>query len=171
MSEKINFDAWLAEHAANLTPPVSNKEIFPGNEDFIVMVVGGPNQRTDYHVDPYEEVFYQIKGNMHVNTMTPEGGVRVDINEGEMWMLPRNVPHSPQRPEAGSIGLVFERIREPGTLERFQWYCPSCDALIHEVELQVTDIAVDLPPVFDGFYGSEEARTCNGCGHVHPGRA
>lgn len=171
MSEKLNFNDWLEQNAANLKPPVANKEVFPGGEDFIVMVVGGPNQRTDFHVDPYEEVFYQLKGNMHINTMTSDGPMRVDVNEGEMWVLPRNMPHSPQRPEAGSIGLVFERVREPGTLEHFQWYCPSCNALIHDVELQVTDIVVDLPRVFESFYGDIDARTCAECGTVHPDRA
>lgn len=166
----LDFDAWLAENGPLLKPPVGNKEIFPGQSDFIVMVVGGPNQRTDFHVDPYEEVFYQLKGTMHINVMTPDGPQRVQISEGQMWVLPRNLPHSPQRPEAGSIGLVFERVREPGTLERFQWYCPGCNALIHDVELQVTDIVVDLPPVFEGFYGSEQARTCSACGAMHPGK-
>lgn len=166
----LDFDAWLAENGPLLKPPVGNKEIFPGQSDFIVMVVGGPNQRTDFHVDPYEEVFYQLKGTMHINVMTPDGPQRVQISEGQMWVLPRNLPHSPQRPEVGSIGLVFERVREPGTLERFQWYCPGCNALIHDVELQVTDIVVDLPPVFEGFYGSEQARTCSACGTLHPGK-
>ncbi len=77
---------------------------------------------------------------MHVNLMTADGPARVDIHEGDMWLLPRDTPHSPQRPEAGSIGLVLERIREEGTLEKFQWYCPNCAALVHEVELQVRDI-------------------------------
>ena len=166
----LNFEEWLAENGPKLQPPVGNKELFPGCDDFIVMVVGGPNQRTDYHVDPYEEVFYQLKGSMHVDLMTPTGPHRVDISAGQMWVLPRNVPHSPQRPEAGSIGLVFERVREQGTLEHFQWYCRECNALIHDVELQVTDIVVDLPPVFEAFYGSEEARTCSQCGALHPGK-
>ncbi len=166
----LDFDAWLAEHGPNLRPPVGNKEVFPGQQDFIVMVVGGPNQRTDYHVDPYEEVFYQLKGTMHVNLMTPDGPDRVTISAGQMWVLPRFMPHSPQRPEAGSIGLVFERPREPGVKEHFQWYCPSCNALIHDVELQVTDIVVDLPPVFEAFYADEQARTCGACGAVHPGK-
>jgi 3-hydroxyanthranilate 3,4-dioxygenase len=170
LNDSLDFDAWLAEHGPGLRPPVGNKEVFPGGEDFIVMVVGGPNQRTDYHVDPFEEVFYQLTGTMHVDLMPPDGPRTVTIGPGQMWVLPRNVPHSPQRPEAGSIGLVFERVREPGVLERFQWYCPSCHGLIHEVELQVTDIVVDLPPVFDAFYGDEQARTCGACGSVHPGR-
>ncbi len=170
LTTTLDFDAWLAEHGPHLKPPVGNKEVFPGQEDFIVMVVGGPNQRTDYHQEPYEEVFYQLKGTMHVDLQTPEGKRTVTIGPGEMWVLPRNVPHSPQRPEAGSIGLVFERPREPGVLEHFQWYCLECNHRIHDVELQVRDIVVDLPPVFEAFYADERARTCDQCGAVHPGK-
>jgi 3-hydroxyanthranilate 3,4-dioxygenase len=166
----INFTKWISENEHLLKPPVNNKQLFTDAGDFIVMVVGGPNQRTDFHVDPYEEWFYQYRGSMHVNVVTSDGPERVDIREGEMWLLPRNTPHSPQRPEAGSIGLVLERIREEGTLEKFQWYCPNCNALVHEVELQVRDIAADLPPVFTAFYGDEAARTCKNCGTVHPGK-
>jgi 3-hydroxyanthranilate 3,4-dioxygenase len=168
--DAIDFDAWVAENRHLLKPPVGNKQLFPAGDDFITMVVGGPNQRTDYHVDPYEEFFYQVKGNIHVIVMTADGPDRVDIREGEMWVLPRNLPHSPQRPEVGSIGLVIERVREEGTLERFQWYCPSCNALVHEVEVQVRDIVTDLPPLFAAFYESEAARTCERCGTIHPGR-
>lgn len=84
--------------------------------------------------------------------------------------LPGNLPHSPQRPQEGSIGLVIERIREEGTLEKFQWYCPNCAGLVHEVELQVRDIVKDLPAVFKEFYESEDGRTCDTCGAVHPGK-
>jgi 3-hydroxyanthranilate 3,4-dioxygenase len=170
LTSPLDFDAWLAEHGPGLRPPVGNKEVFPGCQDFIVMVVGGPNQRTDYHREPYEEVFYQLTGTMHVDLQTPDGKRTVTIGPGEMWVLPRDLPHSPQRPEAGSIGLVFERPREPGLLEHFQWYCLDCNRLIHDVELQVRDIVVDLPPVFAAFYASLEARTCADCGAVHPGR-
>jgi 3-hydroxyanthranilate 3,4-dioxygenase len=170
LTTTLDFQAWLAEHGPHLKPPVGNKEVFPGQQDFIVMVVGGPNQRTDYHQEPYEEVFYQLTGTMHVDLQTPEGKQTVTIGPGEMWVLPRNVPHSPQRPEAGSIGLVFERPREAGVLERFQWYCLACNHRIHEVELQVTDIVTDLPPVFASFYSDEQARTCQACGAVHPGK-
>ena len=107
---------------------------------------------------------------MHVNLMTDDGPQTVHIREGDTWLLPRNTPHSPQRPEAGSIGLVIERIREEGTPEKFQWYCGNCSALVHEVELQVRDIVVDLPPVFAAFYDDVQARTCPKCGTVHPGK-
>ncbi|MEU6645622.1 3-hydroxyanthranilate 3,4-dioxygenase [Saccharomonospora sp. NPDC046836] len=166
----VHFPGWLAQNQALLKPPVGNKQMFPTGHDFIVMVVGGPNQRTDFHVDPYEEFFYQVKGNMHVDVVTDDGIASVPIGEGQMWVLPANMPHSPQRPEAGSVGIVIERVRNEGTLERFQWYCPNCFALVHEVELQVRDIVADLPPVFEAFYADEQARVCRQCGTVHPGK-
>lgn len=166
----INFPKWIEENQHLLQPPVNNKQAFEAMNDFIVMVVGGPNQRTDFHFDPYEEWFYQYKGNMHVNIQTDEGMKRIDIREGEMWLLPGNTWHSPQRPEEGSIGLVIERIRNEGTLEKFAWFCPNCNHQVHEVELQVRDIVEDLPPVFKEFYESEAGRTCPECGTVHPGK-
>lgn len=165
----INFSAWIEEHSHLLKPPVNNRAVHTGS-DFIVQVVGGPNQRTDFHVDPYEEWFYQVKGDMHVDLITPDGPETVHIREGEVWLLPRLLPHSPQRPQQDSVGLVIERIREEGTLEKFQWYCPRCHHLVHEVELQVRDIVEDLPPVFQDFYESAEGRTCDVCGTVHPGK-
>ncbi len=168
--EPFSFPGWIAENQHLLKPPVGNREMFPGADDFIVMVVGGPNQRTDYHVDPYEELFYQIKGNMVVRTMRDGKPQDVPIREGEMWLLPGNVPHSPQRPEPGSVGLVLERVRPEGVLEKFQWYCFECHNLVHEVELQVRDIVADLPPLFNAFYEDRQARTCSNCGALHPGK-
>ncbi|WP_049560726.1 3-hydroxyanthranilate 3,4-dioxygenase [Nonomuraea sp. SBT364] len=170
MIPPIDFTKWIDEHAHLLKPPVGNKVVFEGAEDFIVMVVGGPNARTDFHIDPYEELFYQVRGNMHVNVMTDDGPDTVHIREGQMWLLPPGMPHSPQRPEEGSVGLVVERVRPEGVLERFQWYCPGCAALVHQVELQVRDIVKDLPPVFNAFYTDEKARTCDACGTLHPGK-
>lgn len=165
----INFARWIEENKHLLEPPVGNQTMTVG-QDFIVQIVGGPNQRTDFHVDPYEEWFYQLKGDMHVNLIVDGRPETVHVREGETWLLPGNTPHSPQRPVAGSIGLVIERVRAEGTLERFQWYCPECSALVHEAELQVRDIVADLPPVFAAFYVSEAARTCPACGALHPGK-
>jgi 3-hydroxyanthranilate 3,4-dioxygenase len=165
----VNLQQWIEENRHLLKPPVGNKTLAVGN-DFIVMIVGGPNARTDYHVDPYEEWFYQLEGTIHVDLMIDGKPESVQIGPGETWLLPGNTPHSPQRPEPGSVGLVMERVREEGVLEKFQWYCPNCNALVHEVELQVRDIVVDLPPVFTAFYEDEQARTCKNCGHLHPGK-
>ena len=164
----IDFSDWIEEHEHLLKPPVNNQTMQLG-KDFIVQVVGGPNQRTDYHVDPYEEWFYQLKGDIQVNLITENGRETVHIKQGHVWLLPGNIPHSPQRPDPESIGLVIERVREDGTLEKFQWYCQDCGALIYETELQVRDIVQDLPPVFTRFYTDERARTCPKCGALHPG--
>ncbi|WP_300683062.1 3-hydroxyanthranilate 3,4-dioxygenase [Nocardioides sp.] len=166
----MNFEKWIAEHEDQLKPPVNNRQMWEPMGDFIVQIVGGPNQRTDYHLDPYEEWFYQHRGDMYVDLMTEDGPQRIEIKEGEMWMLPRLVHHSPQRPDPDSIGIVIERIREEGVLEKFVWFCLECHHQVHEVELQVRDIVADLPPVFEQFYASTEARTCGNCGALHPGK-
>lgn len=167
----FNLEQWIKDNEDELRPPVNNKVLHVDDSDFIVQVVGGPNQRTDFHYEPYPEWFYQLKGNMHVNIVEDGRIRRVDIKEGEVWMLPGNTSHSPQRPEPGSIGIVVEKVREEGTLEKFQWFCLECSHKIHEVELQVRDIVTDLPPVFEKFYASSEAeRTCPECAAIHPGK-
>jgi 3-hydroxyanthranilate 3,4-dioxygenase len=170
LNPAFNFTKWVEEHKDLLKPPVNVQQVWQPQGDFMIMVVGGPNQRTDYHWDPYEEWFYQVKGDMHLNLMTEDGPQTMHVREGETWLLPRRLPHSPQRPDPDSIGILVERIREEGVLEKFQWYCLECQALVHEVALQVRDISTDLPPVFEAFYASEEFRTCPKCGALHPGK-
>jgi 3-hydroxyanthranilate 3,4-dioxygenase len=165
----FNFERWIDEHRDLLKPPVGNVQVFD-DAGMIIMVVGGPNQRTDFHDDPIEEFFYQLKGNMVLRVMEEQGRPPVDvqINEGDIFLLPPHVRHSPQRPEPGSIGLVVEVARPEGTLEGFEWYCLNCHSLVHRAELQVRSIVDDLPPVFKSFY--EGDRTCGNCGAVHPGK-
>jgi 3-hydroxyanthranilate 3,4-dioxygenase len=165
----FNFAAWIDRHAHLLKPPVGNKLVFEEAGDLIVQVVGGPNARTDYHDDPYEEFFFQLRGNMVLKVI--ENGVPRDlpIREGEILLLPARVRHSPQRPEPGSVGLVVEKIR-PGTVDDgFEWYCPKCWARVHRIEVNVKNIVKDLPPLFEAFYAGD--RKCPACGHVHPGKA
>lgn len=165
----LNFAKWIEEHQHLLRPPVGNAQIW-SNADFIVTVVGGPNQRTDYHVDPLEEFFYQIKGDMVLRLWIDGGPRDVPIREGEIFLLPPNVPHSPQRPVEGSVGLVIERQRPDGMIDAFQWYCDCCGAIVHKAEVQLASIVKDLPPIFQSFYDSVEKRTCPSCGTVHPGK-
>lgn len=165
----FNFRAWIEEHRELLKPPVGNAVVWQ-DTDFIVMVVGGPNRRTDYHDDPYEEFFYQLEGNMVLRVIEDGAPRDVPIDEGDVLLLPPNVRHSPQRPEAGSVGLVVERRRPEGLLDGFEWFCPDCHALLHRVEIHVSDIVRDLPPLFDEFYKSPELRTCKACGTLHPGK-
>ena len=163
------FDRWIEEHRALLQPPGGNAQIW-ADTDFIVTVVGGPNLRTDYHDDPFEEFFYQLSGDI-VLRIREDGRPRdIPIRAGEIFLLPPHIRHSPQRRAAGSIGLVIERQRPPGVRDGFEWFCLSCNALLHRVELQLRDIVKDLPPLFDAFYASTDKRTCRSCGALHPSK-
>lgn len=165
----FNFQKWIDDHKAALQPPVGNAQIWQ-DADFLVTVVGGPNQRTDYHDDPMEEFFYQLKGDM-VLRIWDNGPKDIPIREGEIFLLPAHVPHSPQRPVVGSVGLVIERQRPVGKLDAFQWYCGQCQAIVHRFEVQLQSIVADLPPLFEKFYASEDLRRCKACGVLHEGKA
>ena len=157
----INFKNWIKEHRHLLKPPVGNRVVYDEG-DFMIMVVGGPNSRKDFHVDTIEEFFYQLEGDMLLKIM--ENGKRVDvpIKEGEIFLLPKNVPHSPQRFE-NTVGLVVEYKREDGALDAFQWYCDECHDLLYEKYFPLTNIVTQLPPLFEGFWSNDEARTCKNC--------
>jgi 3-hydroxyanthranilate 3,4-dioxygenase len=165
----INLDHWIEEHRDVLQPPVGNAQIWQ-DTDFMVTVVGGPNQRTDFHDDPCEEFFYQLRGDMVLRLWENGGPVDLAIREGEVLLLPAHVRHSPQRPVPGSIGLVIERTRPGGEVDAFEWYCPSCRGLVHRVEVELHSLVEDLPRAFAAFYDDDGARTCGACGWVHPGR-
>ncbi len=161
----INLKAWIEEHRHLLKPPVGNKVIEAG--DFIVMVVGGPNSRTDYHWDEGAEWFYQLEGEM-VLRVQDEGQVRdIPIRAGETFLLPARVPHSPQR-MPDSIGLVIERRRLPHEDDGLMWFCQNCNHKVYEEYFHLHDIELDFPPVFERFYDSIAHRTCGDCGQVHP---
>jgi len=165
----FNFQRWIEEHKHLLKPPVGNVQIWE-DTDMMVTVVGGPNQRTDFHDDPVEEFFYQLKGDMVLKII--EGGECRDlfIREGDIFFLPPHVRHSPQRPMAGSIGLVIEPKRPAGEKDAFEWYCFGCGALVHRSEVVLQSIVRDLPPVYQAFYQDTQARTCPDCGELHPGK-
>ena len=169
----LNLQAWIDEHRHLLKPPVGNKCVYAG--DFIVMVVGGPNQRTDYHWDEGPEWFYQLEGEMVLRIQEDDGSgtlaVRdIPIRAGETFLLPPRTPHSPQR-MPDSIGLVIERRRLPHEDDGLQWYCEDCNAKVYEEYFHLHDIEQDFPPVFDRFYSSVEHRTCKACGHLNPAPA
>jgi 3-hydroxyanthranilate 3,4-dioxygenase len=167
--DALHFPEWLARNAHLLQPPVGNAQVF-ADTDFIVTVVGGPNRRSDFHDDPYEEFFWQFQGNAWLETLEDGRRGRIELREGAMLVLPPHVRHSPQRPEAGSRCLVIERRRPEGVRDGFEWYCNTCNSLVHRVEVQVKNIVRDLPPLFEAFYASVESRTCGQCGALHPGK-
>lgn len=168
LTPAFNLQQWIDEHRHLLKPPVGNKCIVDG--DFIVMVVGGPNERTDFHVEEGPEFFHQLEGEMVLKVQ--EGGkVRdIPIKAGEVFYLPPCVPHSPQR-MAGGIGLVIERKRRAGEKDGLLWYCEDCNHPLYSEYFELVDIENQFHAVFDRFYRSREHRTCKACGHVNPAPA
>jgi len=165
----IDFQRFIDENRHLLRPPVGNREIYVDKE-FIVMIVGGPNARTDYHVDPGEELFYQVEGDMTLRVIDDGAPRDIEIRQGQMFLLPAWVPHSPQR-RANTVGLVVERRRHAGELDAFEWYCQSCGARLYREDLQLSSIVNDLPPVFERYEADVVNRTCRACGWVMPTRA
>lgn len=164
MLQPFDFKQWIESHRHLLKPPVGNKVLYPDG-DFIIMVVGGPNARSDFHVDPGQEFFYQIEGDMLLKTVQDGKIVDIPVRQGEVFLLPPNLPHSPQRfPD--TVGLVIERRRAPGERDGLQWYCENCGHKLYEEFFPLTDIETQFPPVFQRFYDSVQNRTCRQCGHV-----
>lgn len=158
----INFQGWIDANRHLLKPPVGNKLIWEDRE-FIVMVVGGPNSRTDYHVNSGEEFFHQIEGDIILKVFD-EGRIQeIPIKAGEIFLLPPNVPHSPRRP-AGTVGLVVERKRTEGEQDGFIWFCENCNEKLYEEHFTLTDIVKQFPPIFERFYNSADNSTCKACG-------
>jgi 3-hydroxyanthranilate 3,4-dioxygenase len=157
----INFKKWIEDNRHLLKPPVGNKLVWEDSE-FIVMVIGGPNARTDYHVNSGEEFFYQVEGNIVLKVIENGRPVEIPLAEGEIFLLPPNVPHSPRRP-AGTVGLVIERKRTEKELDGFVWHCENCGAKMYEEFFELTDIIKQFPPIFDRFYNSAHS-TCKACG-------
>ena len=159
----FNFQKWIDENRELLKPPVGNKCIYPESEDFIIMVVGGPNIRKDYHYNETEEFYYQIKGDIVVGIQENGKAVEVPIKEGEIFLLHPKNPHSPRRSD-GSIGLVIEVKRKEGEMDGLQWYCEKCNHLLHSVTIKLNNVEKDFQPRFKEFYSSDELRTCDNCG-------
>ena len=162
----FNLLGWVNQNRDKLKPPVGNETIYKGNDDFIVMVVGGPNARKDYHVNQGEELFYQLEGTIHVGLQNQDGSfAEATLGPGDMMLVPAGTPHKPMRP-AGTVGLVLERYRKPQEQDGFRWYCENCQNLLHQVEIPVGDIVQDLPVVMERFFADKALCTCKKCGTV-----
>jgi 3-hydroxyanthranilate 3,4-dioxygenase len=159
----INLKAWIEENRHLLRPPVGNKQIWQ-NGEFIVMAVGGPNSRTDHHYNPTPEFFYQIEGDAVINVKLEDGFRDITIKEGDVFLLPGKIPHSPRR-KAGTVGLVIEQLR-PGQQDGLQWYCQNCGSLLYEEYFELKNIETQFQGVFTRFFGNQDLRTCKNCGTV-----
>ena len=165
----INLRQWIDQHRDLLKPPVGNKMVWQ-NAEFLFMVVGGPNQRKDFHVEEGEEFFFQIEGDITLRVV--DGGTvhEIPIRQGEMFLLPAGVPHSPQRP-ANTVGLVIERRRKESERDHLRWFCENCGEILYDAGFQLVDLGKQLKPIIESFYADPSRRTCKKCGHVMPAPA
>lgn len=161
----FNLHKWIDENRDLLKPPVGNKNLYPEGSDYIVMIVGGPNARKDYHYNETEEFFYQLEGEIIVKIQEDGKAVEIKIGPGDIYLHPAKIPHSPIRPE-GSVGLVIERVREPHHKDGLLWFCDNCNNKLHETYFPLSNIEKDFLPRFREFYNSEDLRTCDQCGQV-----
>ncbi|KAL2165473.1 hypothetical protein VTH06DRAFT_772 [Thermothelomyces fergusii] len=160
----VNLPKWLEENSHLLKPPINNYCVYNG--DFTVMIVGGPNARTDYHINETPEWFYQHKGAMVLKVVDEDGAFRdIVIREGDMFLLPAGTPHNPVR-FADTVGLVLEQRRPPGALDRMRWYCPACAAVVHEAAFHCTDLGTQIKDAVERFRRDEDARRCKSCGRL-----
>lgn len=168
----FNLHAWIDEHRHLLKPPVCNKQIFE-QDNFIVMIVGGPNNRTDYHYNETPELFYQIEGEMVLSVIdgtvenndhhNAENFHDITIKAGEIFLLPPRMLHSPQRFE-NSVGLVVEQNRANKQEDALYWFCPDCKSQLYTEAFCLDNIETDLPKVFTRFYDTPAHCTCQQCG-------
>ena len=166
IAKPFNLTKWIDENRHLLKPPVGNKNIYIDSEDYIVMIVAGPNARKDYHFNETEELFYQLEGSITVYIQEEGKKVAMQLNAGDMYLHSAKTPHSPVRTE-NSIGLVIEKKREGQNLkDGLLWFCENCNHTLYEVYFELKDIEEDFLPHFKHFYNSEVLRTCNNCGTV-----
>jgi len=164
--EPVHLMRWITENPRFFQPPVANKEVFPESE-FIFQIIRGPNARNDFHIDPGDEIFYQLKGDITLAVMGDGGRRDIRVREGEALLCRAGTPHCPIRP-ANTWGLVIERKRRPDELDRLAWFCERCHAKLHEVSFSCENIETQLKAIIQAFNASETLRTCQTCGAVLP---
>lgn len=164
ITRPFNFKKWIDDNRHLLKPPVNNKVVYKDAE-FIVMVVGGPNSRKDFHYNESEEFFYQLEGDIIVTIQEDGKAVQVPIKEGDIFLLPPKVPHNPIRFK-NTVGLVMERKRRDGEMDGLMWFCEKCNHKLFEEKFVLNDIASQFQGVFEKFYNSTDLRTCKACGHI-----
>ena len=160
----LNLQAWIDKNREFLKPPVGNKLVWEDSE-FNIMIVGGPNTRKDYHIDPGEEFFFQIEGDMVLKVIEKGEPRDITIKEGEIYLLSALVPHSPQR-FPNTVGMVVERLRRPDERDHLRWYCEECGEILYDESFHCTNLGTQLKPIIEKYHGDKTLRTCKKCNAV-----
>ncbi|HEY8693317.1 MAG TPA: cupin domain-containing protein [Chloroflexota bacterium] len=159
----------LMDVARELVETNKQVKVLWQEKESLAFLAKGRDYRSEFHINPSDELMYQVKGTMNLHYRTPEGKEEVTIlREGSVVFTPAGTPHSPRFPSTAFL-LVVERKRRPGEIDRFQWFCSKCDNQLHEEEFVVQDYRLDpVSQAYRNFYASEQARTCKRCGEVLP---
>lgn len=178
----LNIPKWLEANSHLLQPPVSNYCVYhpssPATAGYTVMIVGGPNARTDYHINPTPEFFYQHRGSMLLKTVSSSPACSsscsappaptfqdIPIHEGSLFLLPANTPHCPVRFK-DSVGVVLEMPRGTEAVDAMRWYCRRCGEIVWEKRFECVDLGTQVKEVVEEFGADEMKRTCKKCGTV-----
>lgn len=156
MERPVRVKAWVEENRGSFLPPVCNKLLH--QKQLKIMFVGGPNTRKDYHIEEGEEVFYQLEGDMLLRILERGKHRDVVIRQGEIFLLPAGVPHSPQR-FANTVGLVIERRRLKTELDGLRYYVGDTTDVLFEKWFYCEDLGTQLAPIIQEFFSSEQYRT------------
>ena len=166
----FNLMGWVEANSDKLKPPVNNAALFPDG-NYIINMVGGGNTRTDFHDNSTEEIFYQIRGTAYLNIWDRGKFDRIDLKEGDVWLMEPHLQHSPQRPDPNGLCFLVEMKRPKGAIDALRWYCPQCASEVWGATMELKDLVADLPRTYEMFYALSDAeRTCKNCGTVHPGK-
>jgi 3-hydroxyanthranilate 3,4-dioxygenase len=171
MSELNPFqiNQWILDNGDKLKPPVGGETLWK-DSNLMITIVGGPNKRTDYHIDAFEEFFYQIKGDIVLRIQQDDRARDVSIKEGDVYLLPAYVPHAPMRP-AGTVGMIAEiKRKKEDPLDGFAWFCESCNHQLFRKDAHIEVLERDMPPIFEAYYADPKNQVCDRCGHQSSGR-
>ncbi|MCJ1409549.1 3-hydroxyanthranilic acid dioxygenase [Ptychographa xylographoides] len=166
LASPLNLPKWLEENSHLLKPPINNYCVY--NKDVTVMIVGGPNARTDYHINTTAEWFYQYRGSMLLKVVDKDATPPhrdIPIREGEMFLLPPNTPHNPVR-FADTVGIVLEQPRPADSVDTLRWYCQNCGEVVNEESFHCTDLGTQIKEAVNVFKANEEKRKCRNCGEL-----
>jgi len=158
----FNLQKWIDENRGQW----GQRRVIWQNSDFIAFVTRGPNRRKDFHVNPGDEIFYQIEGELNLFYLGADNERKLArLKAGELFLLPGHIPHSPRRGE-GSWTFVIERTRRPEEMDRFIWPCEKCGHRLYETAVRFDDPGDAVAQATNAMKSDPKLATCDRCGEV-----
>jgi len=155
----FNLQKWIDENRGDW----GQRRVIWQDSDFIAFVTRGPNRRKDYHINPGDEIFYQLEGELNLHYLKDNKHELAKLKAGEIFLLPKNMPHSPRRAD-GSWTFVVERKRGKGEIDRFIWACEECGNKLYETEVRFDDPGDAVKKATDSLKADPALATCKNCG-------